>query len=146
MQEQSSLILDRLFISLQSGYSAWIKYELNREKPRQPQACLRKRSKEGQSYDMKCLPSSLLLSPLWETCPPLDGPGVPSEGVEWISSMSFQDAGFWEVRESSKHQWRGDKAIEERERRERKRWKISTSSNKVQHAVSKVSKTAACKD
>lgn len=40
------------------------------------------------------LPSSLVLSPLWETCPPLDGPGVPTEGVEWASSMSLQDAGF----------------------------------------------------
>lgn len=69
---------------------------------RQQGLCLRKRSQESQSFDMEedagglraLLPSSLVLSPLWETCPPLDGPGVPTEGVEWASSMSLQDAGF----------------------------------------------------
>lgn len=89
---------------------------------RQQGLCLRKRSQESQSFDMEedagglraLLPSSLVLSPLWETCPPLDGPGVPTEGVEWASSMSLQDAGFWEVRERSTHQGTGDKEREER--------------------------------
>lgn len=43
------------------------------------------------------LPSLLALSPVWETCRTLDGPGVPTERVEGESSMSLQDAGFWEV-------------------------------------------------
>lgn len=55
------------------------------------------------------LPSSLVLSPLWETCPPLDGPGVPTEGVEWESSMSLQDAGFWEVVDRYKEMKQGRK-------------------------------------
>ena len=38
---------------------------------------------------------SLMLSPLWDTSPPLDGPGVPMDGVEWASSMSLQEEGFW---------------------------------------------------
>lgn len=60
--------------------------------------------------DLKALlPSSLVLSPLWETCPPLDGPGVPTEGVEWESSMSLQDAGFWEVMERYKEMKQGRK-------------------------------------
>lgn len=39
-------------------------------------------------------PCSLLLSPLCEACPPLDGPGVPAECVEVASSWSLQEAGF----------------------------------------------------
>lgn len=50
--------------------------------------------KRRHRRSLDVLPSSLVLSPLWETCPPLDGPGVPTEGVEWASSMSLQDAGF----------------------------------------------------
>lgn len=41
------------------------------------------------------LPCSLLLSPLWEAWPPLEGPGVPAEWVEVASSWSRQDEGFW---------------------------------------------------
>lgn len=38
------------------------------------------------------LPCSLLLSPLCDVCPPLDGPGVPPERVDAVSSWSlFQD-------------------------------------------------------
>ena len=40
-------------------------------------------------------PCSLLLSPLCEACPPLEGPGVPAECVEVASSWSLQEAGFW---------------------------------------------------
>ena len=40
------------------------------------------------------LPCSLLLSPLCEACPPLEGPGVPAECVEVASSWSLQEAGF----------------------------------------------------
>lgn len=94
------------------------------ESPGSSAPCLRERSQESQSFDIKedtgdlraLLPSSLVLSPLWETCPPLDGPGVPTEGVEWASSMSLQDAGFWEVRERSAHHGTGDKEIEEKKR------------------------------
>lgn len=39
-------------------------------------------------------PCSLLLSPLCEACPPLEGPGVPAECVEVASSWSLQEAGF----------------------------------------------------
>lgn len=35
------------------------------------------------------LPCSLLLSPLCEVCPPLEGPGVPPERVEAVSSWSL---------------------------------------------------------
>lgn len=42
-----------------------------------------------------CSPCSLLLSPLCEACPPLEGPGVPAECVEVASSWSLQEAGFW---------------------------------------------------
>ena len=41
------------------------------------------------------VPCSLLLSPLWDAWPPLEGPGVPAEWVEVASSWSRQDAGFW---------------------------------------------------
>lgn len=45
------------------------------------------------SHDL--LPCSLLLSPLCDVCPPLDGPGVPPERVDAVSSWSlFQDV--WE--------------------------------------------------
>lgn len=40
-------------------------------------------------------PCSLLLSPLCDACPPLEGPGVPAECVDVASSWSLQDAGFW---------------------------------------------------
>lgn len=40
-------------------------------------------------------PCSLLLSPLCEACPPLEGPGVPAECVEVASSWSLQEAGFF---------------------------------------------------
>lgn len=39
-------------------------------------------------------PCSLLLSPLCEAWPPLEGPGVPAECVEVASSWSLQEAGF----------------------------------------------------
>lgn len=48
---------------------------------------------EGKKFDL--LPCSLLLSPLWEAWPPLEGPGVPAECVEVASSWSLQDEGFW---------------------------------------------------
>lgn len=104
---------------------------------RQQGPCLTKRSQESQSFDMEdagglraLLPSSLVLSPLWETCPPLDGPGVPTEGVEWASSMSLQDAGFWEVRERSTHQGTGDKERQEKKIGEgRNRWRRSNRSS-----------------
>lgn len=35
---------------------------------------------------MSLLPCSLLLSPLCDVCPPLDGPGVPPERVDAVSS------------------------------------------------------------
>lgn len=35
------------------------------------------------------LPCSLLLSPLCDVCPPLEGPGVPPERVEAVSSWSL---------------------------------------------------------
>lgn len=41
------------------------------------------------------LPCSLLLSPLWDAWPPLEGPGVPAEWVEVASSWSRHDEGFW---------------------------------------------------
>lgn len=46
-------------------------------------------------YPCVCSPCSLLLSPLCEACPPLEGPGVPAECVEVASSWSLQEAGFW---------------------------------------------------
>lgn len=38
---------------------------------------------------LRSLPCSLLLSPLCDVCPPLDGPGVPPERVEAVSSWSL---------------------------------------------------------
>ena len=34
-------------------------------------------------------PCSLLLSPLWDVCPPLDGPGVPADRIDAASSWSL---------------------------------------------------------
>ena len=40
----------------------------------------------------RSLPCSLLLSPLCDVCPPLEGPGVPPERVDAVSSWSlFQE-------------------------------------------------------
>lgn len=45
-----------------------------------------------QTKQLFVLPCSLLLSPLCDVCPPLDGPGVPPERVDAVSSWSlFQD-------------------------------------------------------
>lgn len=50
-------------------------------------ATLRKASARAPS-----LPCSLLLSPLCDVCPPLEGPGVPPERVDAVSSWSlFQE-------------------------------------------------------
>lgn len=94
---------------------------------RKVRALVWKRMKEDAGGLRTILPSSLVLSPLWETCPPLDGPGVPTEGVEWASSMSLQDAGFWEVRQRSAHQGTGDK--EKEKKRGKNRWGRSSRSS-----------------
>lgn len=40
------------------------------------------------------LPCSLLLSPLCDVCPPLEGPGVPPERVDAVSSWSLFQEGY----------------------------------------------------
>lgn len=50
---------------------------------------------KNKTYDMLSKhthffsPCSLLLSPLWDVCPPLDGPGVPAEWMDAASSWSL---------------------------------------------------------